>query len=355
MSAKQNKRYPTIIIDPIEHSPEVIAQNIVLDPIEDVNGEFPFQTTKVHIQDPKNPNKVGDLVLRFDRCLSMGINATKYKSTEKDWKNANMFTVLYNKNEQGQTSPTPRQKAVVETINLISEKCIDYLFKNKSQIMSALGNNPRIQKSDSKFQELNPVKWTYNDDGTPNEEKGPTLTIKLIGYKPKKDGKGDDEMINEETGEPIEDEIKINTKFFLKSINAAGKVEFPEINPRDYENQRCMMSAFVKVESIFINAKTIKLQLKLKEVIMEIQESVARKNYFENFINDFSDTSSSSTVSTTTLESLDEHMEEAETNNDALDDALDSEFQQEPQVIEEPKAEPASAKTEKKKRKQPTV
>jgi len=357
-SSKSNKRYPIITLDPYDQkkklTPEVIANLVQIEPIEEIHGKMPFKSAKIRVADPDNPNKIGDLVLRFDKCQTLGISADKYQSDEKDWKGASMFTILYNKDKNGRACPTPRQKAVVETINLVSEKCVDYLFANRQSIIKELGNNPRVAKTDSKFQSLNPLKWKTAEDGSIDEESGPSIVIKVIAYEPKKTGdeEANAEMQDEET---VNDgsNIKFSTKFFVQSKNANGKTEYPEVNPRDYEKQRCQATMFVKFESIFINSSVIRLQLKLKEVLMEIQETQQRKNIFESYDDFFNDgeENTTSTTDNAEAENQDEEMEVAGGNDEDLEAALDAEIEAEFQPEPEPVPEPIVAPSDKKKRK----
>lgn len=168
----------------------------------------------------------GPLIISTEECYSYGIGENTNIETGK----TNGFViplVLYSRN-----GATQLEKAFVEAVNNIIDKCKEHLIENKDQL-----DLYDLEPADLK--KLNPI-YQKKEKGKVVEGSSPTLYAKLI--------------VSKKQGE------KIVTVFFHAETGEA-------INPLDYLGKHCRAIAAIKFESIFIGGgNKISVQIKAYEV-----------------------------------------------------------------------------------------
>lgn len=235
MSSKINRSQTTILSDPINYN----VENIVFD--EPTENNIPGSTLKffrVNVG-TKNPNGTeGNLVLKLDKCMSYGLQETRDMQTGV----LNGYSIsLCMKDKEGATE---RQEKTLEVFNKIVEKCKDHLLSVRTKIKKF-----DLERNDLK--KLNPMYMKRKEDGQIDENAIPTLYPKLLYYKSRKDKNGN------------EIPAKIGSVFYNEDeVDEEGNPM--EVDPMIFLGKRCLVTAALKVESIFVG-KDIKLQCKLIE------------------------------------------------------------------------------------------
>ena len=145
--------------------------------------------------------------------------------------------------------PTEEQEKWVETFNDIVEHCKKFLLENKVQ----LGKKSLHENNLEKF---NPIyrKTDDNDEFVPGF--GPTLSVKLIESIPKS-------MILTK----FED---MDTRKKLDPMRLLAK--HPDQSEEEKRREKlgfCNIRAAIRIESIFVGAKDITLQVKLHQVLVK--------------------------------------------------------------------------------------
>jgi hypothetical protein len=235
MSSKINRSQTTVLSDPINYN----VENIVFD--EPTENNIPGSTLKffrVNVG-TKNPNGTeGNLVLKLDKCMSYGLQETRDMQTGV----LNGYSIsLCMKDKEGATE---RQEKTLEVFNKIVEKCKDHLLSVRTKIKKF-----DLERNDLK--KLNPMYMKRKEDGQIDENAIPTLYPKLLYYKSRKDKNGN------------EIPAKIGSVFYNEDeVDEEGNPV--EVDPMIFLGKRCLVTAALKVESIFVG-KDIKLQCKLIE------------------------------------------------------------------------------------------
>ena len=180
---------------------------------------------RIPIETVYDDGSTGPLIISTEECYSFGIG----ENTSIDTGKTNGFViplVLYSR-----TGATPLEKAFVETVNNIIDKCKEYLCENKDQL-----DLYDLEPTDLK--KLNPI-YLKKEKGKVVEGSSPTLYAKLI--------------VSKKQGE------KIVTVF---SHSETGEA----LNPLDFLGKKCRAIAAIKFESIFIGGgNKISVQIKAYE------------------------------------------------------------------------------------------
>lgn len=186
----------------------------------------------------KNPDgSVGDLIIPTEELYSFGLQEQKDFVTKQPNGSYVFPLCLYNKEE-----PTDKQKEWVTVFEKIVKECKQYILQNKQEL-----GLYDIDKSD--LRKLSPLYWK-KENGKVVDGLGPTLYAKL--YVSKRGG---------------------NTKFVSAFYDDEGK----DIDPMDIFEHHCLAKAAIKIESIFINAGKVSIQVKLYEAeVKPIQQSLKR-------------------------------------------------------------------------------
>jgi len=181
---------------------------------------------RIHLS-TKNPDgTIGELCMSTGQIYSFGINVNLDQKS-KEITGYSMPLCLFNKN-----GPSEEEKAFVDKMNEIVEKCKDHIIENKDELEQFTLEKSELKKiNNSLYYKRDPKNKAKILDGV-----GPTLYAKLMFDKKKN---------------------KITTCFF-------NDVTGEEMNPTDLMEKHCYATACIKFESIFIGNK-ISMQIKLYE------------------------------------------------------------------------------------------
>jgi hypothetical protein len=192
---------------------------------------------RILISTENEDGTLGDLIIPTETCFSFGLGENKNMDTGK----INGFVLpmcLHSKD-----GATSNEKAFVDTINNIVEKCKDYIIENKEEI-----GQYELERNDLK--KLNFL-YYKKDKGKIVEGVGPTLYAKVMTKK--------DKATKQE---------KIVTMFYDFDDNP--------LDPLSLIGKYCKAKGAVKIESIFIGNK-ISIQVKLYEAnVSPLQSGMPR-------------------------------------------------------------------------------
>lgn len=243
LSARQAN---TQLVDPFEYNPN----NIIFDDPapESIPGQ-PGTNYRVNIGYKNKDKTEGNFILEFDACYCFGVGENQDKATNT--LNGYILPIsLYDMN-----GPTPKQQKVVEVLCDIVSQCKKHLLKDDVQAMMGKYEDDKIIDSDLRKVDL--IYWK-KENGKPVKEKGGTFYPKLLWSKAR-----------EKNGKFIES--KISTRFYKEDeVDEDGNPV--EVDPIQYVGKKCMITAAVKIESIFIGTK-IGIQAKVYEALVKEVES----------------------------------------------------------------------------------
>jgi hypothetical protein len=238
-----NRSENTILTNPLTYD----IKNLIFDSA--VKSTIPNTTIgyyRINIA-TKNPDgKEGELVLGFDRCNSSGVSEVRDQASGKLTGYSLALTLT---NRDG--TATDKQTATLKLIDNIIEKAKEYLMNDEVQEEVERYFKPH------EFENMSPV-WYKKEKGKIVEGAVPMIFCKLLYSKEKVD----------KQGKSIP--ARIVTDFWLEGSNE-------EVNPLDFLGKRCSVRAAVKIESIFINKKDVKLQLKLHQTVIKPIETGRRR------------------------------------------------------------------------------
>jgi hypothetical protein len=251
MSSRKNRTYNTQLVDPTTINPD----NIIFDEVEECT--VPGQTMKyyrVNIGYKNSNGTEGDLVLGFERLPSTGIKENRDENTGV----LTGYSVgIALRDREGASR---RQKAGIDAINTVVQKVKEHVLTIKAKV-----KKPTLTMQS--YGNVSPVWQKYNDDGTLDETSTPMMYPKLIYSKPKTDKNGN------------ELPEKIYSTFYSE-VDVDNKGNPLKVDPMDYlagPNRKFFVTPAVKMESIFINATAVKLQIKLLEADIHMEESGPRR------------------------------------------------------------------------------
>lgn len=243
LSARQAN---TQLVDPFEFNP---ANVIFDDPAaESIPGQ-PGTNYRINLGYKNKDKTEGNLIIEFDACYCFGVSENLDKTTNT----LNGFILpisLYDMN-----GPTPKQQKVVEVLCDLVSQCKKQLLKDDVQALMGKYDDDKIIESDLRKVDL--IYWK-KENGRPMKEKGGTFYPKLLWTKPR-----------EKNGKFVES--KINTRFYKEDeVDEDGNPV--EVDPIQYVGKKCMITAAVKIESIFIGTK-IGIQAKVYEALVKEVET----------------------------------------------------------------------------------
>ena len=225
-------------------------QNIVFS--KPISGEVPgtkpkIEFKRINIFTKNEDGTEGELVIPTNRLYSYGVSENVNPETKKI--TGYTFPLcLWSRDE-----PTEEEEKWLNNFNEIVDCCIDHLIENKDKIEKYDLERKDLEKIKGG---LNPLYWkmvkitdannkTYMQKA---EGKGPTLYAKLMHSRR---------------------ENRYLTKFY--NMKTDEVIEYT-----DLLNKRCRTECAIKIESIFIGAKIISLQVKLYEAYIEPQIEVKK-------------------------------------------------------------------------------
>jgi hypothetical protein len=241
-----NRSENTILSNPLTYD----IKNIIFDvadacTIPNTNINY----YRINIGTKNADGKEGELVIGFDRCNSSGLSEVRDQSSGK----LTGYSLAINMtNRDG--SMSDKQKASLDLIEKILEKAKQHLLKE--EVKEQVQRN--IKEHDLNWH-MSPV-WYKRDQKTEEIVEGaqPMIFCKLLYSKDKVD----------KQGKAIP--AKIVSDFWLE-----GSGE--EVNPLDFLGKKSSVRCAVKVESIFVNKKELKLQLKLMQTYIKPIETGRRR------------------------------------------------------------------------------
>jgi len=237
------------------------AENIKLENItfsKPIKGNIGSVSTQRILIGYKNPDGTeGELVIPTERVFSYGVGENFSmdilppdvdSSVKPPVVGYSLPLILWSQN-----TPTTKAKEWTDTYDRIIERCIDHLLQEKNEIGQYELERKELTKQKGG---LNNLYWKREEI---KDEKGRVTGRKVV------DGTGPTlyakMMYSKNTG-----------KFMSSLYNLDGF----KLNPMDYVQKRCYVTAAVKIESIFIG-KNMSLQVKIYEANIEPIDSTTRR------------------------------------------------------------------------------
>ena len=300
LSARQAN---TQLVDPFEFNP---ANVIFDDPAAESIPNQPGTNYRINIGYKNKDKTEGNLILEFDTCYCFGVSENQDKTSEVVDKTNTLNGYVLPISLYDMNGPTPKQQKVVEVLCDLVAQCKKQLLKDDVQAMMGKYDDDKIIESD--LRKVNLIYWK-KENGRPMKEKGGTFYPKLLWTKAR-----------EKNGKIVES--KINTRFYKEDdVDEDGNPV--EVDPIQYVGKKCMVTAAVKIESIFIGTK-IGIQAKVYEALVkEVESGPKRLLMFKP--------KTSSTVVSDSKEMEQEQEENVEDDIDALIKGTDKE----PEEVEE--------------------
>lgn len=194
---------------------------------------------RIQIATKNEDGTIGQLIFKGQPYFSFGIQEDVEQGTGKLTGYKFPFYLW-----SSQTAPTEDDR---EFIKVLHNDIIKKVGKHLVSIRKKIGH---VKFDERDFEDLSPI-WFPRDKQTQliKEDVSPRLFCKLI-YSKKTD--------------------KILTQLFDPKGN--------ELDPMSLINQRCTITPAIRVESVFIGKKMIKIQVKLAEAIVSVSEGTGRKS-----------------------------------------------------------------------------
>lgn len=188
---------------------------------------------------------VGDLVLKFPKMFSFGLNVNKDEKSNKITGHS-MSLCMWSKE-----GVKPEELKATELIEKLIKKCKDKVFASRKEL-----KKPKMEMSDLK--KLDKILyWKEDEDGNRVPGMGPIFTPKLLEYKESVDKNGNVKP------------HKIDTVFYLEDeVDEEGFAQ--EANILDYVTDKttkkyCYVTPAVLIDNIFIGGTAITIQCKIYE------------------------------------------------------------------------------------------
>ena len=215
-----------------------------------IPGDKPINFHRVNIY-TRNQNEkgelsgsVGDLILKFPKMFSFGVNANK----DDNQKLTGHSVSLCMWSKEGVSESELKSTELLEQL---IKKCKDKVFSLKKDL-----KKPKMEMSDlKKLDKL--LYWKEDDDGNRIPGVGPIFTPKLMEYKETKDKNGNIKP------------HQISTIFYLE--DEVDEQDNPvEVSPLEFladknNKKYCYVTPAVKIDNIFIGGTAITIQCKIYE------------------------------------------------------------------------------------------
>lgn len=200
-----------------------------------------YSSINIKVKNVKNGSKdldgtIGDLVFATTEVWSPGVQENKYAAGT--W---SMPLFLF-----GLNGATEDEKTFLDTFNSVVEYAKNHIVSVKNEI-----GRPKLSTDSESFDKFNPLWFKRNKDTNEiAENSSPVFYVKL--------------MQNKKTGQVLSRFVDVNSRKIIS---------FEEM-----QNKKCYAKAAIKFESIFINAKTISLQIKLVDASVRTKSNI---QYYE--------------------------------------------------------------------------
>lgn len=215
-----------------------------------IPGDKPINFHRINIytknQDDngKLTGSVGDLILKFPRMFSFGLNANKDDNGKLT--GHSMSLCMWNKE-----GVSENELKTTELMEQLIKKCKDKVFSLKKEL-----KKPKMEMSElKKLDKL--LYWKEDENGDRIPGIGPIFTPKLIEYKEKVDDK--------KNVKPHE----IKTVFYLEDeVDNEGNPQ--EVSPLEFladknNKKYCYVTPAIKIDNIFVGGTAITIQCKIYE------------------------------------------------------------------------------------------
>ena len=215
-----------------------------------IPGDKPINFHRINIytknQDDsgKTTGSVGDLILKFPKMFSFGVNANKDDNQKLTGHSVSLC--MWSKDGVSES-----ELKATELLEGLIKKCKDKIFSLKKEL-----KKPKMEMSDlKKLDKL--LYWKEDEDGNRIPGVGPIFTPKLMEYKETKDKNGNVKP------------HQIATVFYLEDeVDEEGNPV--EVSPLEYladknNKKYCYVTPAIKVDNIFVGGTAITIQCKIYE------------------------------------------------------------------------------------------
>ena len=215
-----------------------------------IPGDKPINFHRINIytknQDDsgKVTGSVGDLILKFPKMFSFGVNANKDDNQKLTGHSVSLC--MWSKDGVSES-----ELKATELLEGLIKKCKDKIFSLKKEL-----KKPKMEMSDlKKLDKL--LYWKEDEDGNRISGVGPIFTPKLMEYKETKDKNGNVKP------------HQIATVFYLEDeVDEEGNPV--EVSPLEYladknNKKYCYVTPAIKVDNIFVGGTAITIQCKIYE------------------------------------------------------------------------------------------
>jgi hypothetical protein len=215
-----------------------------------IPGDKPINFHRINIytknqdENCKLTGSVGDLILKFPKMFSFGVNANK----DDNQKLTGHSVSLCMWSKDGVSDSELKSTELLESL---IKKCKDKIFSLKKEL-----KKPKMEMSDlKKLDKL--LYWKEDEDGNRISGVGPIFTPKLIEYKETKDKSGNIKP------------HQISTVFYLEDeVDDEGNPV--EVSPLEYladknNKKYCYITPAIKIDNIFVGGTAITIQCKIYE------------------------------------------------------------------------------------------
>ena len=215
-----------------------------------IPGDKPINFHRINIytknqdENGKLSGSVGDLILKFPKMFSFGVNANKDDNGKLTGHSVSLC--LWSKDGVSES-----ELKATELLEGLIKKCKDKVFSLKKEL-----KKPKMEMSDlKKLDKL--LYWKEDEDGNRVQGVGPMFTPKLMEYKETKDKNGNVKP------------HQISTVFYLEDeVDENGNPV--EVSPLEYladkNNKKfCYVTPAIKVDNVFVGGTAITIQCKIYE------------------------------------------------------------------------------------------
>lgn len=229
-----------------------VSRMIFSNPVIGTIGDVTYRRIWISTKHPDG--STGSLLLPTEQLYSFGISENRNPAT-KQITGYSMALAMWSKE-----NPTQEQKDLTNTLTKINEHCVKHLVSIRKEI-----KQPKLVKE--ALPKFGGLYWKEDEDGNIIKGAGPTLYPKIVlEYDGRKKKKQDDDQPQELKDATLD---RVRTMFYDYETGQS-------IDPKTLLGRACAVEAVIKIESIFVGAKTA-LQIKLYEARVKLFDSGMRR------------------------------------------------------------------------------